>query len=58
MYTQYLEMTTIITQPGSVDFARRLGGLERFFYLIDQHRAVHFTMAAKSKDPRPLFLPL
>ena len=30
----------------SVDFERPLGGLEQFFSLVDQHRSVHFAMAA------------
>jgi hypothetical protein len=40
-------MTTTIPQPCSIDFARPLGGLEHFFSLVDQHRAVHFAMAAQ-----------
>ena len=30
----------------SLDLARPLGGLEQFFSLVDQHRSVHFAMAA------------
>jgi hypothetical protein len=30
----------------SLVFARPLGGLEQFFSLVDQHRSVHFAMAA------------
>jgi hypothetical protein len=40
-------MTTTIPELSSVDFARPLGGLEHFLSLIDQHRAVHFAMAAQ-----------
>jgi hypothetical protein len=35
-----------ISEPRSVDFARPLGGLERFFWLTDQNRPVHFAVAA------------
>jgi len=35
-----------IPETRAVDFARSLGGLERFFWLTDQHRPVHFAMAA------------
>src|SRR5215469_10024515 len=38
-------MTAIIS-PQSVGIARPLGALEQFFSLIDQHRSVHFAMAA------------
>jgi len=41
-----LQMTTTIPEPRSVDFARPLGALERFFWLTDQNRPVHFAMAA------------
>ena len=44
-------MTTTAPQPYSVDFARPLGGLEHFFSLIDQHRPVHFAMAAQIEGP-------
>jgi hypothetical protein len=44
-------MTTTIPQPYSIDFARPLGGLEHFFSLIDQHRPVHFAMAAQIEGP-------
>jgi hypothetical protein len=36
-------MTTTIPRPCSIDFARPFGGLEHFFSLNDQHRAVHFV---------------
>ena len=35
-----------ITQPHRVNLARPLGALEHFFSLVDQHRSVHFSMAA------------
>ena len=44
-------MTTTIPQPNSADFARPLGGLEHFLSLIDQHRPVHFAMAAQIEGP-------
>ena len=44
-------MTTTVPQPYSIDFARPLGGLEHFFSLIDQHRPVHFAMAAQIEGP-------
>jgi hypothetical protein len=44
-------MTTTVPQPLSVDFARPLGGLEHFFSLMDQHRPVHFAMAAQIEGP-------
>jgi hypothetical protein len=47
MNKEYLKMTTTIPQLCSIDLARPLGGLEHFFSLIDQHRAVHFAMAAQ-----------
>jgi hypothetical protein len=48
---EYLKLTTTIPQPYTVDFARPLGGLEHFFSLIDQHRPVHFAMAAQIEGP-------
>jgi hypothetical protein len=47
----YLEVITTVPQPYSVDFARPLGGLEHFFSLMDQHRPVHFAMAAQIEGP-------
>lgn len=44
-------MITTVPQPYSVGFARPLGGLEHFFSLIDQHRPVHFAMAAQIEGP-------
>ena len=44
-------MTTTLPQPYSVDFARPLRGLEHFFSLMDQHRPVHFAMAAQVEGP-------
>ena len=44
-------MTTTVPQPCSIDFVRSLGGLEHFFSLIDQHRPVHFAMAAQIEGP-------
>ncbi len=44
-------MTTTMPYPYSIDFARPLGGLEHFFSLIDQHRAVDFAMAAQVEGP-------
>jgi hypothetical protein len=35
-----------IPETRSVDFARPLGGLERFLWLTDQNRPTHFAMAA------------
>lgn len=46
MNTKYYPTITTLTEPQSVDFERPLGGLEHFFWLIDQHRPVHFAMAA------------
>jgi hypothetical protein len=46
MNTKYFPMTTTLPEPQSVDFERPLGGLEHFFWLLDQHRPVHFAMAA------------
>jgi hypothetical protein len=46
MNTKYSPMTTTVTEPGPVAFERPLGGLEHFFWLVDQHRPVHFAMAA------------
>src|SRR6516165_8927680 len=43
---QYGRRAKTIPEPHSVDFARPLGGLERFFWLTDQNRPVHFAMAA------------
>jgi hypothetical protein len=43
---QYGRRAKTIPETRSVDFARPLGGLERFFWLNDQHRPVHFAMAA------------
>jgi hypothetical protein len=40
-----------ITQHHRVNLARPLGGLEHFFSLIDQHRSVHFSMAAQIEGP-------
>jgi hypothetical protein len=51
IHKEYFEMTTTVLQPYSVDFARPLGGLEHFFSLIDQHRPVHFAMAAQVEGP-------
>jgi hypothetical protein len=36
----------IAASQRSIDFKRPLGGLEQFFSLVDQHRTVHFAMAA------------
>jgi hypothetical protein len=47
MNKEYLKMTTTIPQLCSIDLPRPLGGLEHFFSLNDQHRAVHFAMAAQ-----------
>jgi hypothetical protein len=47
MHNEDLEMTTTIPQPCSIDFVRPLRRLEHFFSLVDQHRAVHFAMAAQ-----------
>jgi hypothetical protein len=44
-------MTTTVPQPYSVDFVRPLGGQEHFLSLIDQHRPVHFAMAAQIEEP-------
>jgi Condensation domain len=44
-------MTTIVPQPYSVDFARPLGAMEHFLSLIDQHRPLHFAMAAQIEGP-------
>jgi hypothetical protein len=46
MNTKYSPMTTTATELGPVAFERPLGGLEHFFWLIDQHRPVHFAIAA------------
>jgi hypothetical protein len=43
---QYGRRAKSIPETRSVGFARPLGGLERFFWLTDQHRPVHFAMAA------------
>lgn len=43
-------MATII-QHHRVNLARPLGGLEHFFSLIDQHRSVHFSVAAQIEGP-------
>jgi hypothetical protein len=51
MNKESLEMTTTIPQPSSVDFARPLGGMEHFISLIDQHRPLHFAMAAQIEGP-------
>jgi hypothetical protein len=40
-------MTTTIPQPFSIDIARPLSGMEHFLSLLDQHRPVHFAMAAQ-----------
>src|SRR5215472_5714915 len=36
-----------ISEPRMVDFARPLGGLERFLWLTDQNRPTHFAMATQ-----------
>jgi hypothetical protein len=46
MNTKYSPITATIREPGPVAFERPLGGLEHFFWMIDQHRPVHFAMAA------------
>ena len=43
---QYGRRVKTIPETRSVDFARPLGGSERFFWLTDQHRPVHFATAA------------
>ena len=44
-------MTTIVPQPFSAVYARPLGGLEHVLSLVDQHRPVHFAMAAEIEGP-------
>ena len=39
-------MATTTTQPYTAGLLRQLGGLERFFSLVDQHHPLHFAMAA------------
>jgi hypothetical protein len=43
---KWLPRTRTIPEERAVDFARPLRGLERFFWLTDQNRPVHFVMAA------------
>ena len=44
-------MTTTVSPPYSVDFARPLGAMEHFLSLIDQYRPLHFAMAAQVEGP-------
>jgi hypothetical protein len=46
---EHFKMATIIQHQ--INLARPLGGLEHFFSLIDQHRSVHFSMAAQIEGP-------